>query len=207
VIFDLDGVMADTEPLNFRAVQDMFDAQLIRLDEIDYVAIYGLDYYATAEYLISKYHLSETAESLMKRQELCAMRRIDLELEPAPGILHLVRELSHRGIPLGLASNSPSVYVAHVLKRLGVDEYLDTVVSRDDVNNGKPEPDPYREACARLSVDPLVSLAVEDSQVGMQAALAAGMSVALVGPHAPEPPSTRVSRYQDIHDLTGHLLV
>jgi len=206
VIFDLDGVLADTEPINFRAIQDMFDPALLCLDSQDYTALYGLDYYDTARYLRFRYNLVEPVESLASRQEACAIRRIDLELEPASGVLEFIHTLAYKEIPLGLASNSPRAYVTRVLQRLAVDSFFPFPVGRNDVQNGKPAPDPYLEACARLNVEPSRCLAVEDSPVGMQSALAAGLSVALVGPHAPEPPSPRVIRYTDINHLSTILL-
>jgi HAD superfamily hydrolase (TIGR01509 family) len=206
VIFDLDGVLADTEPLNFRAIQDMFDPAKLLLDDQDFIALYGLDYFDTADYLRNRYHLSESTASLASRQETCAIKRIDLELEPAPGSLDFIRSLAAHHIPLGLASNSPNAYVYHALHRLTVDRFIPYPVGRNDVARGKPAPDPYLEACARVSADPTRSLAVEDSTVGMQAALAAGMSVALIGPHAPVPPTARVTRYADIVQLTSALM-
>lgn len=205
-IFDLDGVLADTEPLNFRAIQDMFDPQLIRLDNQDYDALYGQDYYSTAEYLRTKYKLKEPVESLIQRQEACAIRRIDMELEPAPGAVDLVRGLADRGIPLGLASNSPKIYVVHTLKRLGLDGMFPFPIGRDDVARGKPDPDPYLEACARLNVKPGGCLAIEDSEVGMRSALAAGLSVMMVGPQAPTSLPARVTRYPDLVALIAGLL-
>lgn len=207
VIFDLDGVLADTEMINFRAIQDMFDPQEVRLEDRDFPALYGLDYFATAEYLRGRFNLSEAVESLVMRQEQSALRRISLELVPAEGVLDLIRGLHARGIPLGLASNSPRLYVRHVLERLGVAAYIPQPVSRDDVDAGKPDPAPYLAACRRLGQNPAACLAVEDSAVGMQSALAAGLSVALVGPKAPEPPSQRVTRSQNITQLAAVLLV
>jgi HAD superfamily hydrolase (TIGR01509 family) len=206
VIFDLDGVLADTEPINFRAIQDMFNPAQLKLDEQDYAALYGLDYFATAEYLRRRYDLDEAIDSLVYRQEICAIHRIDLELEPAQGVLDLLRRLHQHGIPLGLASNSPCVYVNHVLERLGVAEFIQFPVGRDDVVQGKPDPAPYLEACRRLGVDPTLSLAVEDSAVGMRSALSAGLAVALVGHAAPAPPSPRVTRFVNIIELANSLL-
>jgi HAD superfamily hydrolase (TIGR01509 family) len=203
VIFDLDGVLADTEPLNYRAIQDMFDPAIVQLDQLDYSAVYGLDYYDTAEHLRRRYRLDEPVASLARRQEECALRRIDLELQPAPGAVEFIRMLASLDIPLGLASNSPNVYVIHVLQRLGVQSFFPFPVGRDDVANGKPAPDPYLEACKRLGVKPGLCLAVEDSSVGMQSALTAGLDVALVGLQAPEPPSKRVTRSNSIADLAS----
>jgi HAD superfamily hydrolase (TIGR01509 family) len=201
VIFDLDGVLADTEPINFKALQDMFDPDQIRLIDQDYDAVWGLDYYDTAVYLRARYGLSEPIESMMDRQLACALRRIDNELEPAPGALELIKELADHGIRMGMASNSPCAYVHHVLKKLGITNYLQNPVCREEVSSGKPSPAPYLEACQRVGAAPAFSLAVEDSSVGMQSALAAGLEVALIGNASFLELHERVIGFRSLHDL------
>ena len=205
VIFDLDGVLADTEPINFRSVQDLVTPTGIQLDAQDYRSLYGLDYYDTAEYLRSRYQLDESVSSLALRQEAFANRRIENEIVPAQGAKELLQRLADGAIPTGLASNSPRSYVRLVLRCLGLDGHFPFPVARDDVPNGKPYPDPYLEACKRLGVDPVRCLAVEDSPVGVASAVAAGLAVAVVGPHSSEISNSTVNHSPDLSGLAAFL--
>lgn len=89
---------------------------------------------------------------------------------------------------LGVASNSPRSVLLHVLARLEITEYFAAAVSADDVPRPKPAPDPYLAACAALGIDPTASFAVEDSETGITSAVAAGLTVIEVtGPGGPGP--------------------
>lgn len=168
----------------------------------------GLDYADTARYLKGKYNLEGTVEFLVEQQKVNAVKRIDRGLIPLPFIPQLIDALLSHQLPLGLASNSPRVYVEHALSSLGFKEKFSCVYARDDLNNGKPDPEPYLAACACLGADPASSLAVEDSLVGAQSAAAAGMTVAMVCPVPPEeiPPSfTRLVWFPDAASLYSAL--
>ncbi len=91
---------------------------------------------------------------------------IDAELESLPAACALVTELRRRGCRLAVASNSPTHYVDHVLKKIGLLDAFDAIVGRDQVQNGKPMPDPYLEAARLIGCAPQDCVAVEDSPLG-----------------------------------------
>jgi len=105
------------------------------------------------------------------------------ELPLLPGALQAVDAAATVG-PLAVASSSPTA----LIDLAGVRERFATVLSSEDVPRGKPSPDVFQEACARLGVAPHKAAAIEDSQAGLEAALAAGMRVVAVpSPHFPPP--------------------
>jgi HAD superfamily hydrolase (TIGR01509 family) len=103
---------------------------------------------------------------------------------PMPGLLPLIEELAGRGIVLGVASNSPTVYVQEVLRQIGVEPYLAAAVGSDEVAQPKPAPDVYLRCARLIGVAPEDCLAFEDSPTGAEAAVAAGAYCVLIpNPH------------------------
>jgi HAD superfamily hydrolase (TIGR01509 family) len=193
VIFDLDGVLAFTEPAIFRILTQLAATYGVELNKADNQALFGLDYPDTVRYLQTKYGIPETEERLVELLLHAVLDQIEDEMEPAPGGFALVTDLAKRGVRVGLASNSPSEYVRRIVRGLGLAPYLPVPVGRDDVSNGKPFPDPYLEACRRAGANPARSLAIEDSPVGAQAALSAGMSCVMIADGIPFGFEQRVS--------------
>lgn len=204
VIFDLDGVLVDTEPLVWDVYREIFAGQGISLTHELEAATVGLDMPTTADLLLGKTGLDWTPEQLIDRHLTRLYERFERELLPFDGAVDLTRRLHAAGLPLAVASNSPVDYVRRVLRAIGIGIYLQTAIGCDLVPRPKPFPDVYLGACSRLNVDPFRCLAVEDSAVGLQAALAAGMSVAWI--HAPIPDlPPKVWRFNALTDIAKEL--
>ena len=133
VIFDLDGVLAFTEPAIFRILNRLVGTFGIELGPADYHALFGLDYADTATHLKATYPIPVTEARLVELFEKAVLDRIESELEPAPGGIELVTALAALGFPLGVASNSPSQYVQRIVHGLGFSDFLPVPVGRDDV--------------------------------------------------------------------------
>ena len=96
------------------------------------------------------------------------------------GVVEMLDALRARDIPAAVATSSRNAHAHGHLKRAGIFERFETIVTRDDVENPKPHPEPYLTAAGRLGVDPRHCLAVEDSHSGVRAAHAAGMQTIMV---------------------------
>lgn len=96
------------------------------------------------------------------------------------GAREFLDELRQRGIPLAVATSSRTPHAVRHLGQAGLLDLFDTIVTRDDVENPKPHPEPYLLAASRLAVTPGRALAVEDSHSGVRAAHAAGMQTIMV---------------------------
>ena len=201
VIFDLDGVLANTEPGIFRIHQDVISAYGPMLGSADHRALYGLDFADSAVYLVKTYGLPETPARIAQILHDAVFERISDILEPIPCSQELIHALNASGKQLGLASNSPCDYVRQVVFSLGLASIFPAPVCRDDVRFGKPAPDPYLEACRRLGADPRHSLAVEDSPAGMRSALSAGLDFAVVGGHDHQEMPDRAFYFNSITEL------
>jgi HAD superfamily hydrolase (TIGR01509 family) len=97
------------------------------------------------------------------------------DVEPMPGAVELAQALRARGTPVALVSNSAHDLVAAAMATAGVEDLFDVVLTRDDVEHGKPAPDLYLKACATLGADPAASAGLEDTATGIAALRAAGM--------------------------------
>lgn len=201
IVFDLDGVLVDTEPLAWDVYCEIFSTQGVTLNEDQAAATIGIDMPGTARLLLNSTGLDWTPEVLLQKHLSRLYERFSVELSPFPGASELVRQLAATGIPLGVASNSPVDYVRRVLRAIALESHFKTIIGRDLVINPKPHPDVYLEACRQLSCDPSRCLAVEDLRVGLQAALAAGLSAAWIHPPVPEPLPANVWRFSSLAEL------
>ena len=184
LILDMDGVLADTEPLHQRA----WDTALagVPLEQVAaarsrWVGMASVD---IVKELIRTFGLTTPAEDLLARKRAAyrAMIRVPGALQPFPGVRE---ELSRwKGFPLALATSGIREEVLLVLEILGLAGTFDPIVTATDVPRAKPAPDCYLRAAAGLGVEPSACAVVEDSEHGIGAAVAAGMHVLAVSPHA-----------------------
>jgi len=184
IVFDFDGVIADSEPVHFESFRDVLVEEGLTIDEAEYYRRYlGLSD-AAAFREIGRQHgrpwnALEMAD-LMRRK---AARFEILQRDAAlifPGADRLVREAAAR-VPVAVASGARRIEILRILDRADLARVFTTVVAAEDVAEGKPSPDPYLRALERLSasvarpISPGRSVAIEDSRRGLESARAAGM--------------------------------
>jgi HAD superfamily hydrolase (TIGR01509 family) len=187
VIFDLDGVLMDTELLAFRAWQQKLSTIGFMLEDYDFRAMLGLDAQQTVAYIQARTGLATGFQSLMDEHEKLMLSILEDDIEPVHGAHDLLKDLFTQGYPLAVASNSSKSYISRALKGLRLDRFFQFAIGREQVKNGKPAPDVYLAAAAALSTAPLQCLAVEDSSVGVKAAVAAGIRcLAVPAPSLPK---------------------
>jgi HAD superfamily hydrolase (TIGR01509 family) len=178
VLFDLDGVLIRSEELALKAWNEFLGGFGWELSDEHFKRMIGSD--DSAGYVLKHYPLEMSHEALRADHWKRGMRLIETELETQPGAEEILQDIQGRGIPLVIASNSPQYYVEKVLQISGLQPYFQAVVNRDMVLNPKPAPDVYRLAARMINLSPERCLAVEDSLIGMQAALAAGTRCVVV---------------------------
>jgi HAD superfamily hydrolase (TIGR01509 family) len=178
VIFDMDGVIIDSEPLHFRAERRLFAELGLTIDAAEHQGFVGQTTRAMWGELRRRYGLRQPLEELV-----ASSRRYIRELIAAapagllvPGLTGCLEYLRGRGLTLLLASSSEAALIDLVLKKFGLEIYFSQRVSGDEVRRGKPAPDIFLLAAGRAGVPPADCLVVEDSAHGVQAAKAAGMA-------------------------------
>jgi HAD superfamily hydrolase (TIGR01509 family) len=205
VVFDLDGVLVDSEPV-WEEVRRAFVADHGGRWQADTQRrLMGMSTAEWAAYLGGELGVGLPADQVARGVIEQMERRYADEVPLMPGALHAVRRLAARW-PLGLASSSPRALIDIVLDRTGLRASFGATVSTEEVARGKPAPDGYLLAARRLGVDPAGCAAVEDSSNGLRSAAAAGMRVIAV-PHPRYPPAADALALaafvvDDLDDLT-----
>jgi HAD superfamily hydrolase (TIGR01509 family) len=189
VIFDLDGVLVDAE-IWWDEVRIEFAVRHGRTwTEADRAAIMGANSFGWSTLMRRRLRLEELPRETIEAEVVEAMvQRYRTEGAPRiPGALETVRRVA-AGWPVAVASSGHPSVIAAALEALGIAGLFRAVVSSDEVSVGKPAPEVYLLAAARLGVPPGECLVVEDSLNGVLAGRAAGMTVVLV-PNAAVPPA------------------
>ncbi|MBC6463211.1 HAD family hydrolase [Actinomadura sp. HBU206391] len=183
VIFDCDGVLADTDDAWGLAERLLCERHGVPWSDELRHRTHGLSNRASVALFAELMEAPPPLDRL--ERELLALATPILRdgASPLPGAVELVQGLAEH-LPVGVASNTPRVILDGVLAALGLRGPLSAVVAADEVAAPKPAPDVYREAARRLGVDPSTALVFEDSPAGVMAALRAGcrvVGVAAVG--------------------------
>jgi len=180
VVFDLDGVLWDGEPLYHRAFELVLAPLGHSLSAEDYGQIVGLSVEECWRWTKERFGLSEPLAALIARYDRAVLELLAGPIVPLPGARELVERLRALGVPLAVASSSRRGWVEAVLRGLGLDGAFAAVVTASEVARAKPAPDLYLAAARALGLPPSRCVAIEDTAAGVQAARAACMFVVQV---------------------------
>jgi HAD superfamily hydrolase (TIGR01509 family) len=196
VVFDLDGVLLDSEQVWDAAREQLAKERGGRWHDDAQRDMMGMSSREWSRYMHETIGLPEPPEQINAEvvQRLVASYREHLPV--IPGAREAVERLAARW-PLGLASSSNRELIDLALELLGVKDLFKATVSSEEVAHGKPAPDVYLEAAQRLDVDPTRIAAVEDSHNGILSAKAAGMRVIAI-PNRHFPPAVQVLQQADV---------
>ncbi len=182
VIFDMDGVLADTEPLHLLSLQEILAPLGVEYTDEHNRPYIGLGESEFWVAVCERFGLPEPPSVMTRRRDEAMLRNIARGVTAMRGAVELVRELHGRGVPLAVASSSPPTQVRAIVDALGLRALFGSLVSGEEeaVAHGKPAPDIYLEACRRVDLPPADCLAIEDSENGTRSARAAGLTVVAV---------------------------
>lgn len=186
IIFDMDGVLINTEPLHYRVWKKTFQEKGLEIEYKHYKGCIG----STVGYLldlIQKYYGVDFHDDpdLVPLQRKNKAEMIAKEGFPTiPGVPQMLRRVYESGFLMAVASSSPDVYINQVVEMLEVKKYFQVLCSGENVKNPKPAPDVFLKAAKELELSPDECLVIEDSTNGCRAAKAAGMIC--LGYHNPD---------------------
>jgi len=187
VLWDLDGTLVDTEPYWMAEEHQLVAEFGGHWTDDDARSIVGFDLLEAAEQLRLRGGVQLEAREIVDRLLAGVLDRVRERMPWRPGARRLLAELGQLGVPCALVTMSWEPLARAVVDALPQGTFQ-AVVTGDMVANGKPHPEPYLEAAARLGVDPIECVAIEDSPTGVASASAAGC-VVLAVPHLVEVPS------------------
>jgi len=180
IIFDMDGVLCDSEPLHMRAWQEVlreFGVEIVIESLHQWIGVADTQY---ARHSAEHFNLPIGAEELLARKREAYRVITATELALYPGVLAGIRQAAARKLPLAVATASARSEAERNLEHVGVLPYLSALVVAEDVRRPKPAPDPFLLAAERIGIPPVKCAVVEDSPTGIAAARAAGCTVLAV---------------------------
>ncbi len=183
IVFDFDGVLADSEPLHFRAYQQVLSRFGVAFSREDYYANYlGYDDEGVFTQLGERHGIpldSAGVRALIDEKTRIFDSSIESGIESGdilyPGAAACVELMASR-YPLGIASGALRHEIEAILRGARLDRHFRFIVASGDTPEGKPAPDPYRRAAALHRTDPAQCIAIEDSRWGIESARAAGLA-------------------------------
>jgi HAD superfamily hydrolase (TIGR01509 family) len=196
VVFDLDGVLLDSEQVWDSAREQLARERGGRWHENAQRDMMGMSSLEWSRYMHETIGLPEPPDEINAEVVARMAQLYRKHLPVLPGAREAVERLAARW-PLGLASSSNRELIDLALEELGVADLFRATVSSEEVERGKPAPDVYLEAARRLDVDPQLAAAVEDSENGIRAAKAAAMEVIAI-PNAQFPPGDEALAQADV---------
>lgn len=185
VIFDMDGLLIDSEPLWSEAATEVFAYYGKKLTEADLATTMGL---RTSEFVSwwlrdYKFDNTELEKAAEKIVEL-VIKKIKLQGKAMPGCDYILQFFAERGFKIGLATSSPMRVADTVLNLLNIEKYIQVKTSAEKLQYGKPHPQVYLDCTAALGSSPLQCICFEDSVNGMIAVKAARMKCVVVPAYA-----------------------
>jgi len=184
VIFDMDGVLVDSFQAHLLAWESMARGEGLRFDPVRFTANFG----RTSRELIAELwpdssYSDAQYEALADHREAAYRRIVQVNFPEMPGARELIQSLHHDGFALALGSSGPPENADLVLEKLAARNLFDAVVTGKDVRRGKPDPEVFLTAAARLGIAPRFCAVIEDAPPGIAAANAGGMlSIGLSSP-------------------------
>ena len=187
ILFDMDGVIVDTEPLHSKAYHMMFDAVNIVVTDELYESFTGQSTISICRTLVSHFQLSGQPETLvaLKRKFFKQIFETDEDLHLIDGVLDLIKDYHSNGLTLVLASSASMTTINNVFTRFNLDRYFVAKLSGADLKASKPHPEIFIKAAESSGYKKSECLVIEDSTNGINAAKAAGIyCVGFKSPHS-----------------------
>jgi len=180
VIFDFDGVIADTPSVWLGSIGEFMQERGIELTQKDYGDLIGKTFSKKYEILKEKYGIDVDYEEFHSRTQEVARKKVAEELAPNPGVKDLVDALLDKGITLAIASANSKRNIHLITDKYNLSDKFSVMVDIHDVAEHKPSPAVYLKTAEKLGIDPKECVAVEDTILGVESAKNAGMKVIAV---------------------------
>lgn len=184
VVFDLDGLMVNTEEMYIEVGHRLLQPWGLSYDDELRHRMMGLPAHVALELMIEHHQLDVTLDDLAAQSSALVDEHIAVRLDAMPGLHELLEWLQANELPKAIATSSTRDYARHIVERLNIAHHFKFILTADDVTHGKPNPEIYELAAKRLDLPAREMMVLEDSENGCRAAVAAGaFTVAVPGDH------------------------
>ena len=175
VIWDMDGVIADTARYHLQAWQQTFRKRGVNFTEDDFKHRFGQRNDTIIRDAIGESISPDEVDTIAGEKEADYRRRVAQNLKPLPGVIALINSLTADGVKMAIASSAPPENIQLVTRGLGIDNRFQAIVWGREVTEGKPSPQAFLLAASKLGIEPRNCLVIEDAIAGVTAAKQAGM--------------------------------
>ena len=175
VIFDLDGVIVESEHIHIEAEKQTMLKHGVHITSEELHKYTGTTAKHMFTELIGKYKLNTTFEKTFSEKEEILFKLLKEDTRPTKGIIKLLQKLKQRNIKLAIASSSHRRLINFVLERLNIEASFDSIIGAEDITHSKPNPEIFLKTAEKLVVSPAECCVVEDAALGVEAAKRAGM--------------------------------
>ena len=183
VIFDLDGVLSDSEGLYQEATSEILKGFGVSISQSELLSFRGLNSILAWETLAERYSLPAAVGELLKMEQEYVDTLIEKgSVSPVPFAFAFLKSLKEDGLKTAVATSNFGYRASLVFKQCNAEALVDALVSCEDVENSKPAPDTFLLAASRLGENPEDCIVIEDSLIGVKSAKNAGMKVVLFAP-------------------------
>jgi len=187
IIFDMDGVLVDSEPFNIEIEKRQFELNHLSISEEEHHQYMGVATDVMWREIAKGQSLPLPVEALIEQNKTESIHYFTelKEIPVMPGLIDLLEKLTSKNFPIAVASSSFPEIIELILQKTGLRKHFQVVVSSQEAGKSKPEPDVFLLAAKQLGINPENCMVIEDSANGIKAAKAAGMRcIAFEGPGA-----------------------
>ena len=185
VIFDMDGVLVDTEPIHYQSWVKMAKEIGKNFSKEFFKSSFGQQSVPILRKLVGKKVDDDLVEKWADLKEKYFREMVKDKIFPLPGVIRLINELDQLNFKLAVGSSAPPENVDLLLNALKIKDYFNIIITASEVQNGKPAPDVFIFASDKLHIVPSNCMVIEDAPVGIEAAKNAGMKcIALTTTHS-----------------------
>jgi len=177
VIFDMDGVLADTGPVHYKSWKMLAEEIGVNFDREFFEETFGQQSIPITRKLVGEKPSRKKVEKWSDLKEKYYREMVKDKLEPLPGVISLLKKLKKEGFKLAVGSSGPPENVELLLESLNVKNLFDEIITAADVSNSKPSPDVFLKVADKLNLNPENCLVIEDAPVGIKAAKRANMKI------------------------------
>ena len=175
VIFDMDGVLIDSEPCHLESTNMVLSRYGAHLSATENEKYLGWNEAAYWQALVERFDLPEPATMLAELRHEIIVDMLKARVPVAPGVVDFLGALRERDVVLAVASSSDRAVIDHVLDKGAMASFFAAIAAGDEVTRSKPDPEIFLLAAQRLGIDPSMSIVFEDAPHGARGALDAGM--------------------------------
>ena len=174
VIWDMDGVIADTGPYHFKAWQQVLQKRGVNFTEEDFKRNFGQRNDTIIRNTLGEQIPQSEVDAIAREKEKTFRKLLRQNIKPLPGAIKLIKSLGEHGFKIALASSAPMENIRLVTRSLEINDYFQAIVSGRDVTEGKPSPQGFLLAAQKLGVAPKQCVVIEDAIAGVAACKRAG---------------------------------